>query len=274
MAQRVETIQWTQVGEAKRVVDTSKPVQIPSPESPAFADLPQDYRGTFDSVTLNHEHLDRQRIVSFDGFDERSRPIDMLRIQVLRSMIEEQWQVLAVASPSSGCGSTFMAVNLAASITRQSEKNVVLVDLHLRKPGIAGCLGLSRPRGLPDYLAGNSDFRDIVVNARHSGQELWVLPAMGPVDNSIDLVTSSRLRILIEKLRRLRKETIIILDMPPILTGPDALALLPLADCLLLVLASGQSSIAELESCRSRLGATNVAAIAFNMDREASENTI
>jgi protein-tyrosine kinase len=272
MAQRLETTPWAQVSEVKLVAEINKPVPVSAVEPPASAEHPQNYRGIFESASLDREHLERRRIVSFDGSDERSRPIDMLRVQVLRTMSEEGWQVLAVASPSSGCGSTFTSVNLAASITRQGEKNVLLVDLHLRKPDVVRCLGLSRHRGLPDYLMGHAELHDIVVNAEHSGRELWVLPAVRPVENSIDLVTSSRLRLLMDKLKRLRKDTIIILDMPPILTGADAVALLPLADCLLLVLAAGQSSTAEVETCRSRLGATNVAAIVLNMDREAAES--
>src|SRR5580698_1708369 len=70
-------------------------------------------------VILDPKHLLRRRIVSQNGADQRSRPYDMLRIQVLVSMAHKGWKVVGVTSPTPGCGKTLTAINLALSIARQ-----------------------------------------------------------------------------------------------------------------------------------------------------------
>lgn len=66
----------------------------------------------FQVTELNSNLLQSQRIVSYDGEDQRARPYDMLRTQVLQSMDANGWKVLGVTSPTPGCGKTLTAINL------------------------------------------------------------------------------------------------------------------------------------------------------------------
>ena len=94
-------------------------------------------------IELSGDHLQSKRIVAHNGADQRSRPYDMLRTQVLQSMSVGGWKVLGVTSPTPGCGKTVTATNLALSIARLPDHLVVLVDLDLQKPQIANSLGLA-----------------------------------------------------------------------------------------------------------------------------------
>ena len=71
-----------------------------------------------DELELNLGHLQARRIVAYNGADQRSRPYDMLRTQVLQSMGVSGWKVLGVTSPTPGCGKTLTAINLALSIAQ------------------------------------------------------------------------------------------------------------------------------------------------------------
>ena len=51
------------------------------------------------ATELDSEFLQSQRVVAYDGKDQRSRPYDMLRTQVLQSMDANGWKVLGVTSP-------------------------------------------------------------------------------------------------------------------------------------------------------------------------------
>ena len=78
----------------------------------------QNTTGTHE-IEINSSDLISRRIVSHNGGDQRSRPYDMLRTQVLQSMDLNGWKILGVTSPTPGCGKTLTAINLAFSIARQ-----------------------------------------------------------------------------------------------------------------------------------------------------------
>ena len=86
--------------------------------------------------------LESRRIISYDVADQRSKSFDMLRTQILQSMHQNKWQVLAITSPTAGCGKTLTAINLALSVARQPECSALLVDMDLQKPQVARRLGI------------------------------------------------------------------------------------------------------------------------------------
>jgi protein-tyrosine kinase len=102
---------------------------------------------------LDAAHLVSKRILAYNHGEAHAAPFDMLRTQVLQSMDGKDWRLLGVTSPTVGCGKTVTAINLALSIGRQPERSVLLLDLDLRKPRVASCLGLKPNDG--------------VVSARH-----------------------------------------------------------------------------------------------------------
>ena len=130
-----------------------------------------------EEATLDSAHLASRRIVSHNGADQRSRPYDMLRTQVLQSMTAKKWKILGVTSPTPGCGKTLTAVNLAFSIARQPDKSVVLVDMDLQKPQIANCLGVTiAAGGVLDLLQGRAALPDVAIPVRAGNQRIVVLP--------------------------------------------------------------------------------------------------
>ncbi|MXQ13741.1 CpsD/CapB family tyrosine-protein kinase [Microvirga makkahensis] len=219
------------------------------------------------AVSLCPAHLEDNRIVSHDGTDERAHPFDLLRTQVLHVMDEHDWQVLAVASPTDRSGNTTTAINLALSVARQGERPVVLVDLNLRQPQIARSLGLNRLVGVIDYLDGRARLQDTMVKVEVSGRSAFVLPCAASGANAPDVIASSRTKTLIQRLKREGDRPLVILDMPPLLTSYETVALLPEVDCMLLVLAAGHSTMAELDACRGHLEATNIVRVVLNSDR-------
>src|SRR5690348_14774765 len=85
-----------------------------------FGGAPENTR-PIEEIALDFAHLQSRRIVAYDGKDIRSRPFDILRTEVLRSVDLKGWKTVAVTSPTPGCGKTLTAVNLALSLARQPE---------------------------------------------------------------------------------------------------------------------------------------------------------
>jgi protein-tyrosine kinase len=226
--------------------------------------LRQNFKSTSENVELDLAHLQSQRIVAHDGKDPHSRPFDILRTEILRSMDLRGWKVLGITSPTPNCGKTFIAANLALSMGRQSESQVGLVDLDLRKPRVAACLGLKpHGEGAIGVLKGGNSVLNELIGVRAGGSKLEVLPTMPTVDSS-DLVDSSGMKDFLRDLRDLRQFRIIILDLPPLLTGHDVISILPQIDCILLVAAMGTSKIAEIKECNKYLRSTDVVRFILN----------
>jgi protein-tyrosine kinase len=223
-------------------------------------------------AVLNSIHLHGNRIISHIISDPRSRSFDMLRTQVLQSMDPKGWRTLAVTSPTPGCGKTVTALNLAISIARQPERSALLVDLDLQRPNVARTLGLNLHNdGVLGVLEGKATLSEVVINARLGDQQLFVVPTV-PTPGSSELMASRAMGAMIQNLKRDYNSRTIIIDMPPILTGDDVIAILPQVDCVLLVAAVGSSTVAQIEECGRHLQSVELVRIVVNKVPEASTN--
>jgi protein-tyrosine kinase len=214
-------------------------------------------------VQLDVAHLQSRRIVAFDGRDALSRPFDMLRTEVLQSMDQKGWKTLAVTSPTPSCGKTLTALNLALSIARQPEREVFLADLDFRRPRVADSLGIKCKDGVAGIIEGRIEMDSAIIQAKIGGSRLQVLPT-APASNPSDLVASSAMREMLEDIAGRAASGIVILDLPPVLTGHDVISILPLVDCVLFVAAVGTSKISEIEQSKKYLSESNVVRFVLN----------
>jgi protein-tyrosine kinase len=65
---------------------------------------------------------------------------------------------------------------------------------------------------------------------------------------------------------------IVILDLPPVLTGHDVISILPQVDCVLFVAAVGTSKISEIEQSKKYLSESNV--VRFVLNKAPASTTI
>jgi protein-tyrosine kinase len=220
-------------------------------------------------VELRHKYLESERIVAHDNTDPRSKSFDILRTQILQSMDQKEWQILAVTSPTPGCGKTFTAINLALSIARQRERSVVLVDLDLQKPQIGNRLNLKSDQGILGALEGKSTLANAMTRVRIGNLRMTVLPCEKSTLHSSEWMASSALSALLRELKQGDRSRIVILDLPPMLIGDDVISLLPQVDCVLFVAAVGTSTITEIKECNKHLQSTTVVRIALNKVSES-----
>jgi Mrp family chromosome partitioning ATPase len=220
-------------------------------------------RSSLREVTLDPRFLHSRRIVAFDGKHPHSLPFDILRTEILQEMDLKGWKTLAVTSPTPGCGKTFLAVNLALSMARDPERQVSLVDFDLRRPQVARCLNLKGEEGVVDVLEGRTDADGATVNVRVGGSNLAVMPT-APSSNPSDIVASAVTRQFLDGLSDRGQSGIVILDLPPILTGHDVLSILPHVDCVLLVAAVGTSKVSEIEQCKKYLQSSDIVRFVLN----------
>jgi protein-tyrosine kinase len=221
---------------------------------------------------LDVSHLEAHRIIAHDSADPRSASYDMLRAQVLRAMDSGGRNVLAITSPTAGCGKTLTAINLALSIVRQADRSVLLIDMDLQKAQVAGSLGLKFENGLLGVLEERMTLGSALIRTRVGKSGLMVLPTEIAASGSSDWMTSQAIALLFQQIRREFQSHTIIVDLPPMLYRDSVISILPYIDCVLLVAAIGASTLSEIQDCKKYLQAAEVIAFVLNKTREARSN--
>lgn len=225
-----------------------------------------------DELALSSTFLQSNRIISQMVADPRSRSFDMLRTQILQSMDAKDWRVLAITSPTANCGKTVTTLNLAISVARQPERSALVVDLDFQKPKVATILGLKQANeGVLSILKGEATLSNAVLHTRIGEQRVAVLPTASTI-NSSEMMASRQMAAMIQDLRKADHSRIIIIDLPPVLTSDDVIAILPQIDCVLLVAAVGVSTVAEIEECGRHLQSSEIVRVVLNKVPEAHTN--
>lgn len=213
---------------------------------------------------LDADYLQSKRIIAHDVADGRSVAFDMLRTQVLQSMDAKEWRFIGITSPTPGCGKTMTAVNLALSVARLPERSVLLMDLDLRKPQVANTLGL-RPRcGVVSTLERRSSLSEALVHARIGEYPMMVLPTESSAASASDRMASNAMRSLLQEIGENYRPQIKIVDLPPVLSSDDVLAILPQLDCVLLVAAAGATTVAQINESSKHLHSTEIVRVVLN----------
>ena len=181
------------------------------------------------------------------------------------------WRTLAVTSPTPNCGKTVTALNLALSIARQPERSVLLVDLDFRKPQVAASLGLKCDGGVLSVLDGKMKLSDAIIHARVDNLQFMVLPTAATIASS-ELISSRAMAAMLGVIRSEYRSQTIILDLPPILSGDDVIAILPQIDCVLFVAAVGTTTVSQIKECNKHLQSAEIARIVLNKVPETSAN--
>ena len=191
-------------------------------------------------VDVPNAKLEQNRIIAGFYNNPQSAVFRMLRTQVLKKMRSNRWQTLAITSPTAGEGKTVVAANLAIAIAMELNQTVLLVDMDLRNPSISKYFGLKPSLGLREYLAGNYELSDVLMNP--GIKRLVILPGLGRAEDSAELLSSPKMASLVADIKAQYDSRMIIFDVPPILQTDDVLLSAGYFDSTLLVLEDGKNT--------------------------------
>lgn len=207
--------------------------------------LRQDRKAGPETTPLDESLLVRNRMVAFDPTAAPTRYYDILRSQITHDQRKPGPQIVAVCGPTRGCGTTVTAVNLAFSFARLSSHRVVLLDANDDNPSVRRSFGLPGQGWLKHVDPTATEFltavqvRDVsmrvmtLANARETGREaLLRIPRPGHEGDA----------------------TVVVIDLPPLLTAANAASFLSLAEAVVVVFTTGLTTHAEVESTKSLLG--------------------
>ena len=103
------------------------------------------------------EEAKHRGIYGFDSRDARSRSFNLLRARIMRLHAERGWRTFGIVSASPGVGKSFIATNLAASLSRTPKLVTTLIDLDLRRGSVSRNFGYPLDRGIRAFLEGETD---------------------------------------------------------------------------------------------------------------------
>jgi capsular exopolysaccharide synthesis family protein len=160
-------------------------------------------------------------------------------------------RVIALTSASPGEGKTTVASNLALALAEIGWP-VLLIDGDLRKGRLHQIFEVSNAWGLSDLLAGKQLPQGREKAFVGTGYpSLYLLPAGSPAPSISGLLHSPR---ALEFLNHARQEFhTVIIDTPPMLQMPDARVLGRLADGVILVVRSAQTTRESAAAAAQRL---------------------
>lgn len=214
--------------------------------------------------------LARNHVVTFEDVDPAHSHFDILRTKVLRTMRKNGWTSLGITSPTSGCGKTTVALNLAFSLAHQPDLRAVLVELDLRRPTMARLLGLKTPQSMASVLQGT---RGVAESFVRYGDTLAIGTNSQSVRDSAELLMNGRTADGVAAIRRAFLPDIVVYDLPPMLQSDDVMAFLPQLDCVLLVAGAEKSRLDEVDKCEKDLAdQTDVLGVVLNSCRYMSED--
>ncbi len=157
----------------------------------------------------------------------------LMRTKLQFSFVDEQkCHVIGVCSAMAGEGKSVTSVNLAYSMA-QLDKRVLLIDCDMRRPSLNIKLGLKKIPGLSNYLTRQVQEQEAIQKYGDEEANFDVICAGRNPPNPIELLSSLRMKTILEEFRE--KYDYIILDLPPIEEVSDALVASKLVDGTLLV---------------------------------------
>ncbi len=208
--------------------------------------------------------LERGLIVEqFRGL--RSRLIDARQEWAIRTLL--------ISSGMPAEGKSFVALNFAVSLVRDSASSVLLIDGDMRRPTLHESLAAPRQPGLSEYLAGKAGLAEVLQQNGTQDplldgiSKLTFIPAGAPIDSSSGLLTTTRMKDLITSLSP--RFDWIIMDSPPVLAVADAVDLARVADAVVLVAREARTPFKVAQRAQAAFKQSRILGMVLNAAKSA-----
>lgn len=172
----------------------------------------------------SNDRIDELRLLDENTPFAINEAFRALYTKVLYLPIDDKCRKIALTSAFSGEGKTYISINLAMSLAKNSEnKRVLLIDADMRKPRVARILSKyytdgAEKGGLTEYLAGIHEEPNIIKTVIPN---FSILFSGKESSNPIGLINTKRMDELIRKCEE--NYDYIIIDTPPVTVVSDAL---------------------------------------------------
>jgi capsular exopolysaccharide synthesis family protein len=188
----------------------------------------------------------------------RAETIRMLRTQIIAQHIKNGRRGLAVVAAADGHGCSYVAANLAVSLSQVGFK-ILLVDANMRSPRQDQIFGVDpNAPGLSSFLTLQVARPERVVNA-NVVPGLALITAGPPTSRPQELLSGNRFRDGVNTL--LREYDLVLFDTPAANTNADALNVGGAAGYALVVGRTNASYYRDIDTLTNQLAAARCAVV-------------
>ena len=205
-------------------------------------------------------------IYGFDALDARSRSFNMVRAQLLELNAQRGWRLFGVVSATPNVGKSFIAANIAAALSREPTRHAYAIDLDLRRATLSAMFGISPRISLSSYL-GEEPGAHAPSAYLLDNEDLTVVATTAMALRSAELVAGPRASALLQELRDLGDNSLVIVDLPPVFANDDALTVMSKLDAYIMVAEEGKTRQRELQDSIGLLGPERLAGVILNKYR-------
>lgn len=191
--------------------------------------------------------------------------IRQIRTKLFQLKPNGNFSVLVTSVVPEG-GASFIALNLAASITFDKAKTSLLIDGNVHDPSLHEVLNLIKlkPRyGLLDYLADPELGIENVVSP--SGiPRLRIVPIGKREEGDTEYLTSKKMPRFLDDIKQRYDNRFIVVDAPCIATSADARVLADQCDYIVLVAPYGGVTVSQIDAIVDEIDESKLAGIVLN----------
>jgi protein-tyrosine kinase len=205
-------------------------------------------------------------IYGFDSLDPRSRAFNMIRAKLLELRAERGWRLYGIVSATPNVGKSFIAANVAASLSRDPRVQTTVVDLDLRRASLTNLLGIEPKVSIRAYLEGQPG-ADAPTLYGLEGERLLILPTTAGPIRSAELLAGGRSQALLRGMRVAGDDHLFIIDLPPVFANDDAATTMARLDAYIIVVEEGKTTQREVKDVAALLGTSRLAGVILNKYR-------
>jgi protein-tyrosine kinase len=201
-------------------------------------------------ISLDAQQLSGNGLFTQNSSNPAVSVFDMLRTRLLQALREKGWQRIAITSPTHGCGKSFVAANLALSLSRLPATRSILMDLELRRPHLAGIFGVADAAPLREFLFGEQPLES---HFRRYGKNLGLALNSEPVEDPATVLQDPDTAMALDAMIQQLQPDAVIYDLPPALVSDDVMSMIPQIDAVLLVVDGTRTTAEEIKASERML---------------------
>lgn len=190
----------------------------------------------------------------------------MLRTKLLTTNAKSRPRSIMVTSPQPLDGKSTVSVNLAIHLAMGLNEHVVLVDCDLRRPTLHRLLGVNSDLGLCQYLEEGTSVAPFLLKTNID--KLTFLPAGKTPRNPSELLSSDKMKQLVEELKSRYPDRYIVFDATPAEGAAETTSLSHMMDTVLLVVRSGKTARDRILKAVENIGRERILGVVFNASPE------
>jgi receptor protein-tyrosine kinase/non-specific protein-tyrosine kinase len=207
--------------------------------------------------------VDNQYVITMTNPDSPvAEEYRRLKSMLIRETKPDFLNTVMVTSSIEREGKSITSLNLAITLAQEIDHTILLIDADLRRPMLHEYLGIEVKYGLSDYLTQDIDIEKVLVKTGIGN--LILLPAGHSVENPAELLSSQKMKDLVNEVKHRYMDRYVIIDTPPILQFADAISIGSLVDGVVFVVKEATAQKKSIENALNLIKDLKILGIVFN----------